>query len=120
MAQSNIAKVKSLEARIATLQTELEAAKIAAANEVDPAKVVEGVSVDFDYGKKPNVKTLTGLVLGVKVPAEGEKGGTQARVAVGEGFEAQTLTIYVAQVTKIHAAEQPPADNLPAEGGDAE
>lgn len=104
MAQSNIAKVKSLTERITKLQAELAEAQAAAANEVDPAKVVDGASVDFDYGKKPNVKTLTGLVLGVKQPEDG-KGGAQARVAVGEGFDAQTLTIYVAQVTKIHAVE---------------
>jgi hypothetical protein len=117
MAQSNHAKVTALKAKIATLQTELAAAELAAANEVDPSKVVAGASVDFNYGKAPNVKTLTGLVLGVKVPGEGEKGGQQARVAVGQGFDAQTVTIYVASVTKVHpaVADETPAEDAPAE-----
>lgn len=45
-------------------------------------------------------KTVPGVVVAVKHPAEGEKGATQVRVRIGEGFDEQLVTLYPANLTK--------------------
>lgn len=76
------------------------------ADEVDPTKIVAGAVVVFKYGKGESVRDLTGTVLAIKAadPAQ-PKSAPQARVAVGEGFEADVKTIYFADVKKIVEAE---------------
>lgn len=44
-----------------------------------------------------------GVVVAVKVPAEGEKGAVQVRVQIGEGFDAQLVTLYPAQLEAVPA-----------------
>lgn len=83
-------------------------------SEVDPAHIIAGSTVTFDYGKGETKRVLTGVVTGVK-PADPAvpKSATLIRVAVGEGFDAQIVTIYPASVTKAVLAVQP--NTAPAE-----
>lgn len=110
MAQSNRQKLAAVVAQIALLVTKRDELELAAANEVDYSKVVEGAEVTFNYGKAPNVASKTGSVVGVKEPAAGTKGATQVRVAVGSGFDAVLHTIYLPQITAIAAEEAPAAE----------
>jgi hypothetical protein len=73
---------------------------------VNPEALTAGVSITFTYGKGNDKRELTGMILGVKLadPAV-PKSSTMLRVAVGEGFDAQIVTVYPAQVTKVNAAE---------------
>lgn len=105
MAQSNRQKLAAVVAQIALLVTKRDELTLAAANEVDYTKVVNGAEVSFNYGKAPNVTVKTGSVVGIKEPAAGTKGATQVRVAVGEGFDAVLHTIYLPQITAIAADE---------------
>lgn len=76
-------------------------------SEVDPAALVEGANVVFDYGKGDTKRSLTGTITGVK-PADPAvaKSATLIRVAVGTGFDAQIVTIYPANVTKVVTVAQ--------------
>lgn len=84
------------------------------ADEVDPSKIQAGAFITFSHGKGENKAELQGQVLGRRDPAEGEKGKTLIKVAVGEGFDAMVLVIAPEAVTKIHfpAAEGAEADAL--------
>lgn len=75
-------------------------------SEVDPAALVEGANITFDYGKGDTKRSLTGTITGVK-PADPAvaKSATLIRVAVGTGFDAQIVTIYPTNVTKVNVAE---------------
>lgn len=110
MAQSNRQKLAAVNAQIALLVAKQAELELAAANEVDYTKVVEGAEVSFNYGKAPNVTVKSGSVVGVKEPAAGTKGATQVRVAVGSGFDAVLHTIYLPQITAIVAVEAPAAE----------
>lgn len=109
MAKSNRDRVAEIDAKIAKLNEERAKFLAAAENEVNHDDVQSGRTVTFNYGKAPNVRELTGLVLGRKEPEAGTKGAPLVKVAVGAGFEAQIVTIYPAQVTKVHAEEVPPS-----------
>lgn len=112
MAKTNREKLASVNARIAKLQAEAVTLAANLGNEVDTSKIVAGRVVDFNYGKAPNLRPLTGQVVGVKASTPGEKGGTLVRVAVGEGFDAQIVTIFPSAVTRVvpTAEEQASAD----------
>jgi hypothetical protein len=60
----------------------------------------------FTYGKGDGKRDLEGQIVGVKPadPAD-KKSATILNVAVGEGFDAQLVKVYVAQVKKIVVAE---------------
>lgn len=107
-----IAKKK---AQIATLTAEVTALQAKADTEIDPALIVAGVKVDFNYGKAPSLRPLTGTVTGVKVSEPGQKGGTLVRIAVGEGFDAQVVTIFPSAVTKVYGPEVPADEAAAAE-----
>jgi len=58
-------------------------------------------------------KVLEALVLGVKVPAPGEKGATQVKVRIYEGtFEEQTVVLYLTAIEKAPAPATPATDNF--------
>lgn len=106
MAKTNREKLASVESRIEKLKAEAEVLRANLGNEVDTSKIVAGRVVDFNYGKAPNLRPLSGAVVGVKAAVPGEKGGTLVRVAVGEGFDAQIVTIFPSAVTKVHLTEE--------------
>lgn len=108
MAKSIKVQIADTEEAISKLQVKLEELKFAAANEVSEDKLLPGVQVVFVYGTGDNKKDVTGTIIGVKPadPAD-KKSVTLLNVAVGEGFEAQTIKVAVAKVKKIVAAEAP-------------
>lgn len=105
MAKTAIQQIADIDASIAKLQAKRAELEASAANEVDFDKVQAGAVVTFTYGKGETKRELTGQVLGRKNAEPGAKGGDLVRVAVGEGFDAQIVTVYPNFVTKIHSAE---------------
>jgi hypothetical protein len=68
---------------------------------------VTGDTVAFSYGRKTPTsqpRELVGVVLGVKPASEvdGKRTPAMIKVTVGEGFDAEVLTIYPAQVSAIN------------------
>lgn len=115
MAKSLRVQIADIDAKIEKLQVERVGLEAKLGDEVDTSAVQKGVSITFNYGKAPNVRSLDGLVLGRKDAEPGTKGGDLVKVAVGEGFDAQIVTIYPTAVTKIHAAEEAVAEEQPAQ-----
>lgn len=111
MSKTAIQKIADIDTKIAALNVTRAELVVASENEVDPAKLVSGAVVTFNYGKGKDVRVLEGSIIGVK-PADPAvpKSATLLRVAVGEGFDAQIVTIYPASVTKIAAIEAPAAE----------
>lgn len=99
--REQIASIDAQVAKLAAKKVELEA-KVG--NEVDTTLIVAGATVDFNYGKSPNLRALTGQVVAVKPNEPGQKGGTLVKIAVGEGFDAQLVVVFPSAVTKVHAA----------------
>lgn len=104
MAKSIHEQIKTVEAAIHVQHEKLKVLQALAANEVNPALIVPTATVTFDYGKGDTKRELTGTVTGVKQadPAN-PKSATMIRVAVGEGFDAQIVTIYTVNVKKVSA-----------------
>lgn len=105
MAKSIREQIASQQAAIAKAQAAIVALEARLGEEVDVSQIVAGATVTFDYGKGETKRELTGGVLGVK-PADpaNPKSASLVRVAVGEGFDAQIVTIYPANVKKVVAA----------------
>ena len=99
-AQAKIAKV---EAQIAKLQEKLEILRTQG-DGVDYSSLQPGTEIMFTYGRKEKV-TLQGKVLGIKIAAEGVKGGDFVKVAVGEGVDLQVLSIRPSEVISVVATE---------------
>lgn len=98
MSKSIRTQLAAVLSQIATLTAKAEELKLLAANEIDTAAVQAGRVVEFEYGKGEGKRILVGVVVGRKDPAAGEKGGSLVKVAVGEGFDSQVVTIYPQQV----------------------
>lgn len=105
-------QIKSKEAQIVKLQAAIVDLRTKAENSINYDEVQAGRTVTFNYGKAPNVRSLTGLVLGRKDKADGVKGPDLVKIAVGSGFDAQTLVVFPQAVTKI--------EPLPAAEGEAQ
>jgi hypothetical protein len=108
IAKSIRQQIADIDTKIASLQVERTKLEEAAKNEVNPEALTAGVVIEFNYGKGTEKRVLQGPIVGVKLadPAV-PKSSTMLRVAVGEGFDAQLITVYPAQVTKvIPAAEE--------------
>lgn len=90
--------------QIAKLKLDIIGLEAQAVSEVDPALIVAGNTIVFEYGKAPNRRDLSGLILGVKeADPSVAKSQTLVKVAVGQGFEAQIVTIYPANVKQVTA-----------------
>lgn len=91
-------KLAAIDARIAKLQQQRD--ELAAAPDTDLfSKITTGDRVIAEYGRGEKRRTVEGTVLGKK-PAEG-KAPAQVRIAVGEGFDAEVLTVPTAAVTAV-------------------
>lgn len=101
MAKTIRQQITDIDTAIAKLQVKRVELEGKLASEVDTAAVQPGRTVTFEYGKGENKRTLTGLVLGRKDAEPGTKGGDLVKVAVGEGFDAQIVTIYPSNVSAI-------------------
>lgn len=105
MAKSIREQIAAQVAIITKAQAAIEVLNVKLGDEVDPAQIIEGATVTFDYGKGETKRELTGVVTGVK-PADPAvaKSATLIRVAVGTGFDAQIVTVYPASVKKVTPA----------------
>lgn len=113
MSKSIRAQLAAALTALAALEAKVAELKVAAENEVDTDAVQAGRQIAFEYGKGETKRELVGVVVGRKDPAAGEKGGSLVKVAVGEGFDSQVVTIYPQQVrrfTDVAQAEVPAAD----------
>lgn len=106
MAKSIKLQIIDLEEVIAKAKVRIEELKVQQANEISEDKLSPGVNIVFTYGKGDGKRDLEGQIVGVKPadPAD-KKSATILNVAVGEGFDAQLVKVYVAQVKKIVVAE---------------
>lgn len=91
------AKIAALEAKIAKANAEIVKLKAEAENELDLSGLVPGVAVIFNYGRPAS--SFTGVVRGVKVPAEGQKGPTIVRIETGTGVDADILSVFPSAIT---------------------
>lgn len=104
MAKTRTEQIAEIDKKIETLTLRKTALQAQQDSLVNFADVQTGRVVDFPQGKGDNVRTYTGAVIGRKnAEKEGEK--DLIRVAVGDGFEAQIITLAVAKVTKLHPVE---------------
>lgn len=102
MANTKTARIASLESKIAALQAKLEEVRAlpdaaAPAEEFIP---VTGAVYDFKFGRGDSATILRGTCLGVREPAEGEKGGRIAKFLVGEGYNADIKGVFLSAVIK--------------------
>lgn len=101
MAKTLRQQLADLDSKIAELTSKRAELAEKLADEVDPSAIKAGAKIAFKYGKPSQPQQ--GTVIGRRDPAEGEKGKPLVRVAVGEGFEAQIVTITADAVTKVFA-----------------
>lgn len=114
MAQSAVQKLVATRAKIAALTALLPALELAAANDVDPARLVPGAVIEFTYGRKEK-REVTATIKAVK-QGTGEKGSsTQLKVEFGDDFDATLTVIFPAQVNKVVSS---PVAATVAEGSD--
>jgi len=105
---SNIAKLNATRAKIAALTLLLPALELAAAKEVDPAKVVPGATVTIEYGRGDSRKELVGVITARKEADPLVKTSyAQVKVRVGEAgaFDEDFKVVPVGSVIKIHGDE---------------
>jgi hypothetical protein len=94
-------KKTKIEAALAEIVKKIAEAR---SSSIDLTRVVAGAVVTFTYGKGEGKKVLTGTVLGRKAA---EKGAELVRLTVGEGFDAQTVTTFIANVNTIVSSPVP-------------
>lgn len=102
-------KIAALNARIATLQAKVAELELKGDAGDFVAKV--GDEVVYLFGRGENVQEYTGKVLGIRAPAEGEKGGTIAKIISGEGYDAEVRGVFVSKILRLasYAPIQPVA-----------
>jgi hypothetical protein len=111
LTEAEAAAIAKAEGQIAKLREKIAA--IIAGKPAKAAKVVfipeVGATVLATIGRATATsqpKVVEAVVLGVKKPAEGEKGATLVRVRTGEGFDEQNFTVFLTQVAPLPVAEE--------------
>ena len=99
-------KIESLKNQIAKLQTKLAEAIAAGESTITADKLPAGAAVTFNFGKGEDKKVLAGSVLGVVVPAEGQKGGTLVRILTGEGVNTRVVSVFLSAIVTYPKAEE--------------
>lgn len=113
MAKTIREQITALDEQIAKLNTKKTELSAKLADEIDPAALVPNTVIDFEYGKGDNKKVITGRIIGRQGPdPENKKSSVMLKVAVGEGFEAQLVVTYPANVKKVHANGGPVAEKV--------
>jgi hypothetical protein len=103
-----MSKSLKIQAQIDALIVKLNEAKAEEASQISAAQLTAGVEVTFEYGRAESRTTKQGIVLGVKVPHPDEKkGAVQVKIAVGQGFDAEVVTVYLANIKSIVQAGAP-------------
>lgn len=112
------AKIAAIRASIRALEAKITPELLAAAEaEVDTDSIVAGDTVSANYGRKDNVRLITGVVKGVK-----REPGKAAlfKVSVGEGFDSEDLIVFASAIVSVVPAVQPEAPVDPLAGAVAD
>ena len=100
-------QIKKLTDKKAELTTKL-------GDEIDPSALVPNTVIDFEHGKGDTKGIKTGRIIGrQEADPNNKKSSVMLKVAVGEGFDAQLVVTYPANVKKVHA--EAPVESQPAE-----
>ena len=94
-------KIAALEAKIATLQAKI--VELREKGDVSEFTAKVGDKVVYLFGRGENVQEYEGYVLGIRTPAEGEKGGTIAKVITGEGYDAEVRGVFLSKILRLAA-----------------
>jgi hypothetical protein len=62
-----------------------------------------GDTIAFLFGRGDKQVEREGKITGIRVPAEGEKGGTVVKVLVGEGYDAEICGVFPSKVLRVLA-----------------
>jgi len=98
-------KIAALNARIATLQAKV--AELIEKGDAGDFVAQVGDEVVYLFGRGENVQEYTGKVLGIRAPAEGEKGGTIAKIISGEGYDAEVRGVFVSKILRLASDPAP-------------
>ena len=98
-----------LEAKLAKLRAEPEAKEPKAKKVKEEYVPAVGDKVDFYFGRGDNRAVQSGVVLGIREPGEGEKGGRIVKVMVGEGYDADIKGVFLSALIVPPAVEVPVA-----------
>lgn len=112
---SSATKIAALNARIATLQAKV--AELIEKGDAGDFVAQVGDEVVYLFGRGENVQEYTGKVLGIRAPAEGEKGGTIAKIISGEGYDAEVRGVFVSKILRLASDPAPVQGDVVA--GDA-
>lgn len=110
MAQTKRQQIEKIQKQIDDLTAKKTALQAQLDKEVNFDHIVTGAQIQFVYGKGDNKRSVVGTVAGVQLadPAQ-PKSAPMARVAIGEGFEAQLVTVYFAVVEAVISSPARPA-----------
>lgn len=111
-------KLAALRARVAALQVKI--AELEAKGEAGDFIAKQGDVVVYLFGRGENVQEYTGTVLGVRQPAEGEKGGTIVKIITGEGYDAEVRGVFMSKVLRLASDPAPEVGDVAATGDDAD
>jgi len=116
MAKTIRQQIADLETKIGELQAKKTVLQVKADQEVNFDHIVPGAVIQFPYGKGEGRKVVQGTVAGVQLadPAQ-PKSAPMARVAIGEGFNAQLVTVYFAVVEAVISSPARPASEVEVE-----
>lgn len=118
LTEAEVAQVAKLEEQLKKIAEKI--ANIKAGKPTKPVKAVfvpaVGERVLATIGRATATtqpKVVEAVVLGVKRPADGEKGPTLVRIESGEGFDKQALTVFLTAVQPLPKAEDDGISNAP-------
>lgn len=100
---SAISKLNAVRTKIAALTLLLPALEAAASREVDPALLVPGATVNFEFGRGDKKRVYEGgVIVAVKAPdPEVKTSYTQLKIEHGAGFDANFFVTPVSGVVRI-------------------
>jgi hypothetical protein len=107
-------KIAKLQAQIDALNVKIAELQAAADAEVDLSLAVPGASITATYGRGEKARTISGVLRGAKT---NERGVSLYKIEVGEGVDAEFITVFANQITFVAApvgyAEAPAAEVQP-------
>ena len=107
-------KIAALTAKIAALQVNLT--ELIAKGDAGDFTAKVGDEVVYLFSRGENVQEYTGKVLGIRTPAEGEKGGTIAKIITGEGYDAEVRGVFVSKILRLASDPAPAVGEVAADG----
>lgn len=104
---SNRAKLNALVAKRDKLNVEIAELEVLAANEIDTSTIEVGTRVVANYGRGDKARSVVAEVLGVR-REEGK--ATLFKAKIGEGFDAEIVTLFESQVTGLYSEPSDPQE----------